>query len=136
MQRLLMGEVGSGKTVVALYAMLRAIEAGHQAALMAPTETLAEQHFRTLESLLAARVAVPAALLTSATPRPGAASCSTRSPSGQPQLVVGTHALIEDAVEFSSLAVAVVDEQHRFGVRQRPRSTRRARAAGCRTSFT
>ena len=118
MQRLLMGEVGSGKTVLALYAMLRAIEAGHQAALMAPTETLAEQHFRTLETLLASEAA-PATLLTSATPPPSAASCSTRSPSGQPQLVVGTHALIEDAVEFASLAVAVVDEQHRFGVRQR-----------------
>ena len=69
MQRLLMGEVGSGKTVVALYAMLRALEAGHQAALMAPTETLAEQHFRTLETLLAAEPA-PVALLTSATPKP------------------------------------------------------------------
>jgi ATP-dependent DNA helicase RecG len=118
MQRLLMGEVGSGKTVVALYAMLRAIEAGHQAALMAPTETLAEQHFRTLETLLA-NDPVPATLLTSATPPAGRRELLDSLAGGQPQLVVGTHALIEDAVEFSSLAVAVIDEQHRFGVRQR-----------------
>jgi ATP-dependent DNA helicase RecG len=118
MQRLLMGEVGSGKTVVALYAMLRAIEAGHQAALMAPTETLAEQHFRTLETLLAGEP-VPATLLTSATPAARRRELLDSLAAGQPQLVVGTHALIEDAVEFSSLAVAVVDEQHRFGVRQR-----------------
>jgi ATP-dependent DNA helicase RecG len=118
MQRLLMGEVGSGKTVVALYAMLRAIEAGHQAALMAPTETLAEQHFRTLESLLA-NAPAPATLLTSATPAARRRDLLGSLAAGQPQLVVGTHALIEEAVEFSSLAVAVVDEQHRFGVRQR-----------------
>jgi ATP-dependent DNA helicase RecG len=118
MQRLLMGEVGSGKTVVALYAMLRAIEAGHQAALMAPTETLAEQHFQTLEKLLAADP-VPATLLTSATPPARRRELHPSLAAGQPQLVVGTHALIEETVEFSSLAVAVVDEQHRFGVRQR-----------------
>ncbi len=118
MQRLLMGEVGSGKTVLALYAMLRAIEAGHQAALMAPTETLAEQHFRTLESLRASE-ATTATLLTSANPPAERRELLDSLASGQPQLVVGTHALIEDAVEFSSLAVAVVDEQHRFGVRQR-----------------
>jgi ATP-dependent DNA helicase RecG len=118
MQRLLMGEVGSGKTVVALYAMLRTIEAGHQAAMMAPTETLAEQHFRTLETLLAAEP-VPATLLTSATPSARRRELLDSLAAGQPQLVVGTHALIEEAVEFSSLAVAVVDEQHRFGVRQR-----------------
>jgi ATP-dependent DNA helicase RecG len=118
MQRLLMGEVGSGKTVLCLYAMLRAIEAGHQAALMAPTETLAEQHFRTLETLLA-REPMPATLLTSATPQARRQELHDSLAAGQPQLVVGTHALIEEAVEFSSLAVAVVDEQHRFGVRQR-----------------
>ena len=118
MQRLLMGEVGSGKTVVCVYAILRAIEAGHQAALMAPTETLAEQHFRTLKALLASE-SVPATLLTSATPTPRRRELLDSLAIGQPQLVVGTHALIEEAVEFSSLAVAVVDEQHRFGVRQR-----------------
>jgi ATP-dependent DNA helicase RecG len=118
MQRLLMGEVGSGKTVVCVHAMLRAIEAGHQAALMAPTETLAEQHFRTLETLLFAET-VPATLLTSATPQARRRELLDSLAAGQPQLVVGTHALIEEAVEFASLAVAVVDEQHRFGVRQR-----------------
>ncbi len=118
MQRLLMGEVGSGKTVLALYAMLRAIEAGHQAALMAPTETLAEQHFRTLEALGASEAA-RATLLTSATPPAERRELLESLASGRPQLVVGTHALIEDTVEFSSLLVAVVDEQHRFGVRQR-----------------
>jgi ATP-dependent DNA helicase RecG len=118
MQRLLMGEVGSGKTVVSLYALLRAIEAGHQSALMAPTETLAEQHFRTIETLLAA-APVPANLLTSATPPARRRELLGSLAGGQPQVVVGTHALIEEAVEFSSLAVAVVDEQHRFGVRQR-----------------
>jgi ATP-dependent DNA helicase RecG len=118
MQRLLMGEVGSGKTVCALYAMLRALEAGHQAALMAPTETLAEQHFGTIESLLGAEPA-PATLLTSATSATGRRTLLDSLAGGQPQLVVGTHALIEGTVEFGSLAVAVVDEQHRFGVRQR-----------------
>ena len=118
MQRLLMGEVGSGKTVIALFAMLRALEAGHQAALMAPTETLAEQHFRTLETLLAS-APVPTALLTSATSGPRRSELLESLASGQPLIVVGTHALIQQAVEFSSLAVAVVDEQHRFGVRQR-----------------
>ncbi len=118
MQRLLMGEVGSGKTVCALYAMLRAVEAGHQAALMAPTETLAEQHFGTLETLLSSDPA-PATLLTSATPGKRRRELLAALAGGQPQLVVGTHALIEESVEFSSLAVAVVDEQHRFGVRQR-----------------
>ena len=118
MQRLLMGEVGSGKTVIALYAMLSAIEAGHQAALMAPTETLAEQHFRTLETLLKGECA-PAGLLTSATPPARRRELLDSLAAGEPQLLVGTHALIEETVEFSSLAVAVVDEQHRFGVRQR-----------------
>jgi ATP-dependent DNA helicase RecG len=120
MQRLLMGEVGSGKTVVAVYAMLRALEAGHQAALMAPTETLAEQHFRTLESLLTGTgEPVPPALLTSATPAPRRTQLLRSLAAGRPAIVVGTHALIEETVEFGSLAVAVVDEQHRFGVRQR-----------------
>jgi ATP-dependent DNA helicase RecG len=118
MQRLLMGEVGSGKTVIALYAMLRAVEAGHQAALMAPTETLAEQHFRTLQTLLAGEAA-PASLLTSASSPARRRELLDSLAGGEPQIVVGTHALIEGVVEFASLAVAVVDEQHRFGVRQR-----------------
>jgi ATP-dependent DNA helicase RecG len=118
MQRLLMGEVGSGKTVCALYAMLRAREAGHQAALMAPTETLAEQHATTLDRLLA-NDPTPFALLTSATPAKRRREALDRLRSGELGLVVGTHALIEPDVDFMSLAVCVVDEQHRFGVRQR-----------------
>ena len=105
MQRLLMGEVGSGKTVVALYSMLRAIEAGHQAALMAPTETLAEQHFATLKTLLA-QEGTAATLLTSATPPAKRRELLDSLAAGEPQLVVGTHALIESVVEFSSLAAS------------------------------
>ena len=108
MQRLLQGDVGSGKTVVALYALLRAVEAGHQGALMAPTETLAEQHFLTIEGYCRA-LGVPCALL----------SGSVRSEVPNIGVVVGTHALIQEGVDLSNLAVAVVDEQHRFGVEQR-----------------
>jgi ATP-dependent DNA helicase RecG len=118
MQRLLMGEVGSGKTIVCLYAMLRALENGAQAALMAPTETLAEQHAITLDRLLAAE-AIPFALLTGATPPARRREALDQLASGELGLVVGTHALIEPDVHFARLAVCVVDEQHRFGVRQR-----------------
>jgi ATP-dependent DNA helicase RecG len=117
MQRLLMGEVGSGKTVCAVFAMLRAVEAGHQAALMAPTETLAEQHAATLDRLLSAELSF--ALLTGSTPDARRRETLGRLRTGELGLVVGTHALIEPDVEFSSLALCVVDEQHRFGVRQR-----------------
>jgi ATP-dependent DNA helicase RecG len=118
MQRLLMGEVGSGKTVVALYALLRAVEHGYQAALMAPTETLAEQHFATIQSLMPGE-AVPVGLLTGSTPARRAADIRGKLSSGELSLVVGTHALIEAAVTFARLGVVVVDEQHRFGVSQR-----------------
>jgi ATP-dependent DNA helicase RecG len=117
MQRLLMGEVGSGKTVVALGAMLRAVENGAQAALMAPTETLAEQHLATLDRLLGGLV--PIALLTGSTPAARRREILGRLSTGELQLIVGTHALIEPAVEFRELALCVIDEQHRFGVRQR-----------------
>jgi ATP-dependent DNA helicase RecG len=118
MQRLLMGEVGSGKTVVALFAMLRAVEHGRQAALMAPTETLAEQHFATLQRLIGAEP-VASALLSGSTPARRRRDILGKLASGECSLIVGTHALIEPDVHFSSLAVAVIDEQHRFGVRQR-----------------
>jgi len=120
MNRLLQGDVGSGKTVVAAYAMLVAIANGHQAALMAPTEILAEQHFHTLESLLAgSRVRTLLHL-------GGAAAAERRRrigaiASGEVDLVVGTHALIQRDVEFAHLGIAVVDEQHKFGVLQRAR---------------
>src|SRR5437667_12445360 len=112
MQRLLQGDVGSGKTVVALYALLRAVEQGRQGALMAPTETLAEQHFLTIEELCR-ELGVTCALLTSSSPK------RERDLAPTADVVVGTHALIQEGVELRDLAVAVVDEQHRFGVEQR-----------------
>ncbi|MHB8533606.1 MAG: ATP-dependent DNA helicase RecG [Solirubrobacteraceae bacterium] len=130
MQRLLMGEVGSGKTVVALHAMLRAVEHGHQAALMAPTETLAEQHFATIQSLLGGEN-VTAALLTGSTPARRRADAVSKLASGELSLVIGTHALIAPDIRFASLALAVIDEQHRFGVRQREAlGAQRERGAG------
>jgi ATP-dependent DNA helicase RecG len=125
MQRLLMGEVGSGKTVVALHAMLRAVEHGAQAALMAPTETLAEQHFATLQRLMPGEL-VQAALLTGSTSAGRRSDLLGKLASGELKLLVGTHALIETGVEFDRLAVAVVDEQHRFGVNQRRALDRKA----------
>jgi ATP-dependent DNA helicase RecG len=122
MQRLLMGEVGSGKTVVALYAMLQAVGHGMQAALMAPTETLAEQHFATIQALLGGGVGgalISTALLTGSTPAGRRRDILGKLSSGELSLIVGTHALIEPDVQFDALAVAVIDEQHRFGVRQR-----------------
>jgi ATP-dependent DNA helicase RecG len=118
MQRLLMGEVGSGKTAVALHAMLRAVEHGCQAALMAPTETLAEQHFATIGRLMGAEP-VPSALLTGSTSARRRTDTLGKLASGELSLIVGTHALIEPSVRFRALAVVVIDEQHRFGVRQR-----------------
>ncbi len=115
MQRLLQGDVGSGKTVVALYALLRAVENGRQGALMAPTETLAEQHFLTVEPLCA-QLGVRCVLLTGSS---GAKKVREELANGAAQIAVGTHALIQRDVEFADLAVAVVDEQHRFGVEQR-----------------
>jgi ATP-dependent DNA helicase RecG len=112
MQRLLQGDVGSGKTVVALYALLRAVENGRQGALMAPTETLAEQHFATIADLCL-ELGVGCALLTSSSRK------REREAALGADVVVGTHALIQEGFELRDLAVAVVDEQHRFGVEQR-----------------
>jgi ATP-dependent DNA helicase RecG len=118
MQRLLQGDVGSGKTVVALYALLRAVENGRQGALMAPTETLAEQHFLTIEGICG-ELGVRCVLLTSALRGREHAAARAAMASGDAHLAVGTHALIQEEVSFHDLAVAVVDEQHRFGVEQR-----------------
>jgi len=125
MSRLLMGEVGSGKTVVALHAMLRAVECGAQAMLMAPTETLAAQHHRTVERLLDG-MPIPFALLTGSTTTARRREILDRLGSGELPILVGTHALLEDDVEAPSLAICVVDEQHRFGVRQRERLAARS----------
>lgn len=118
MNRLIQGDVGSGKTVVAALAMLRCALAGHQAVLMAPTTVLAIQHQQTLSRLLEAS-GEPVALLTGATPAAQRRQILSRLASGEIKLLVGTHALIEDRVIFHRLALAVTDEQHRFGVRQR-----------------
>ncbi|MDH4339296.1 MAG: ATP-dependent DNA helicase RecG [Thermoleophilia bacterium] len=118
MQRLLQGDVGSGKTVVALYALLRAVELGRQGALMAPTETLAEQHFLTIDELCAP-LGVRVVLLTSSLRAREHSAARQLISSGDAHVVVGTHALIQKEVEFRDLSVAVVDEQHRFGVGQR-----------------
>jgi ATP-dependent DNA helicase RecG len=113
--------------VVALYALLRAVEHGYQGAFMAPTETLAEQHFATIQSLMPGSV-VAQGLLTGSTPGRRRADLLGKLASGELSLIVGTHALIEESVRFSRLGVAVVDEQHRFGVRQR--AALDAKAAG------
>jgi ATP-dependent DNA helicase RecG len=118
MERLLQGDVGSGKTVVALYALLRAVESGHQGALMAPTETLAEQHFLTLDPWCG-ELGVRLVLLTSSLPAREHAAARQAIAAGEAQIAVGTHALIQEELSFADLAVAVVDEQHRFGVEQR-----------------
>ena len=118
MHRLLMGDVGSGKTVVALFAMLLAVENDRQAALMAPTELLAEQHGRTLQQLLAPLGIVPDLLLGKLSAGEKKA-VRQRIASGEARLVVGTHALIEETTTFRRLGLVVIDEQHRFGVEQR-----------------
>jgi len=118
MQRLLQGDVGSGKTVVAALAMLRAVEAGYQAALMAPTEILAEQHYRKLAAWLAP-LGFEVAWLSGSQKKKDKNATLAKVGAGETVLVVGTHALIEEGVEFARLGLAIVDEQHRFGVRQR-----------------
>jgi ATP-dependent DNA helicase RecG len=118
MHRLLMGDVGTGKTVVALFAMLLALENDFQAALMAPTELLAEQHAATLETLLAPLQLKPELLLGRQTPAEKTA-IRKRLASGQARLAVGTHALMQEGVSFQRLGLVVIDEQHRFGVEQR-----------------
>ncbi|MCA3264592.1 MAG: ATP-dependent DNA helicase RecG [Azospirillum sp.] len=118
MQRLLQGDVGSGKTVVAFLAMLNAIEAGHQAALMAPTEILARQHFETIRPLAEA-AGIEVAVLTGRDKGKTKQATLDGLASGAIAAVVGTHALFEESVEFRELGLAVIDEQHRFGVHQR-----------------
>ncbi|HEX9771513.1 MAG TPA: ATP-dependent DNA helicase RecG [Kiloniellales bacterium] len=128
MLRLLQGDVGSGKTVVAVMAMLTAVEAGGQAVLMAPTEILARQHFATLEPLAAA-AGVGVEILTAREKGRARADIRERLASGESGLAVGTHALFQEEVAFRDLALAVIDEQHRFGVHQRLTLTGKGRAA-------
>ena len=129
MNRLLQGDVGSGKTVVALAAALRAIAAGYQAAIMAPTEILAEQHFQTITAI-AAPLGVPHGLITSSVKGADRSAFLGALKAGGLKLAVGTHALIQEGVEFSNLGLVVVDEQHRFGVLQRAAMRGKAQADG------
>jgi len=118
MNRLIQGDVGSGKTVVALLACLYVIECGYQAAIMAPTEVLVEQHYLNLHRMVEP-LEVPIALLTSSIKGSEKEDLYHRIKSGDIQLVIGTHAVIEEAVEFNRLGLAIIDEQHKFGVIQR-----------------
>jgi ATP-dependent DNA helicase RecG len=118
MLRLLQGDVGSGKTAVAAYALAAAARSGRQGALLAPTDLLARQHLATVAALLDG-VGVPVTLLTGSLSAEGRRNALEQIRSGQAQAVVGTHALIQEAVEFADLAMVVIDEQHRFGVEQR-----------------
>ncbi|GAA4734896.1 ATP-dependent DNA helicase RecG [Isoptericola chiayiensis] len=139
MQRLLQGEVGSGKTVVALRAMLQVIDAGGQAALLAPTEVLAAQHARTLRAMLGplaqggllggAAHGTRVALLTGSQNAASRKEALLDAASGEAGIVVGTHALLGDQVQFADLGLVVVDEQHRFGVEQRGALRAKARVA-------
>ncbi len=136
MNRLLQGEVGSGKTLVALRAMLRVVDSGGQAALLAPTEVLAQQHLRSITAMLGDLAAggmlgghpdaTTVALLTGSMPRAARAEALLRAASGEAGLVIGTHALLQEHVQFADLGLVVVDEQHRFGVEQRAALTDKA----------
>jgi ATP-dependent DNA helicase RecG len=118
MNRLLQGDVGSGKTLVALMSMLIAIDNGYQTALMAPTEILAMQHYKTITKMLG-DMPVKVALLTGSTKAAQRKSLHNELQTGETDILIGTHALIEDAVQFNNLGFVVIDEQHRFGVAQR-----------------
>lgn len=124
MNRLLQGDVGSGKTVVALMIMLLAIDNGYQACIMAPTEILAQQHYYSIKDLLGDDF-VSVEILTGSTPKKARRGLHERLESGELNIIVGTHALIEDAVQFRNLGLVVIDEQHRFGVEQRARLWRK-----------
>lgn len=120
MNRLVQGDVGSGKTIVAVMSMLLALDNGHQACMMAPTEILAQQHYKGITRLLSA-MGIPVALLTGSIKGKERKEILKGLEAGTIKIAVGTHALIEDAVKFQNLGLAVIDEQHRFGVGQRAR---------------
>lgn len=124
MNRLLQGDVGSGKTVVAFMTMLIALDNGYQAAIMAPTEILATQHYETIKTM-ADPLGVKVSLLTGSTRKRERERIHAQLESGELQILIGTHALIEDTVQFHNLGLAVIDEQHRFGVAQRARLWRK-----------
>jgi ATP-dependent DNA helicase RecG len=120
MNRLVQGDVGSGKTVVAIYALLAAVDSGYQASMMAPTEILAMQHYETIKEYLSmAGIHVNVAFLSGSTRAKDKKIILEKLKSGEIDIIVGTHALIEDNVEFKNIGLVITDEQHRFGVRQR-----------------
>lgn len=119
MNRLLQGDVGSGKTMVALLCTLLAKDNGYQSCLMAPTEILAQQHYQTFSTMLRDQQSVRVALLTGSTPRKQRETIHAALLSGEIDVLIGTHALLEDVVQFGNLGLVIVDEQHRFGVAQR-----------------
>jgi ATP-dependent DNA helicase RecG len=125
MNRLLQGDVGSGKTIVALLSMLIAIDNGYQCTLMAPTEILAQQHFKTMSRLLE-DLPVQVALLTGSTSTKDRKKILKGLAEGEIAIVIGTHAIIEDPVQFKNLGFVVIDEQHRFGVEQRAKLWKKA----------
>jgi len=118
MNRLLQGDVGSGKTIVAVLIMLLAADNGYQSCLMAPTEILAQQHFKTINSLLE-KINVPVKLLTGSTKASERKIIIKELKTGTLKILIGTHAVIEDVVQFNNLGLVIIDEQHRFGVAQR-----------------
>lgn len=120
MNRLIQGDVGSGKTLIAVLAMLMAVDNGHQACLMAPTEILAQQHFQSLTALLA-DLPLRIELLTGSTKKKQRSEIHENLQNGNIHILIGTHALLEDVVQFDNLGLCVIDEQHRFGVAQRAR---------------
>ncbi|MCD8394836.1 MAG: ATP-dependent DNA helicase RecG [Bacteroidales bacterium] len=128
MNRLVQGDVGSGKTMVALLTMLIAVDNGYQAALMAPTEILAQQHFDSLRQMLAP-IGVNVRLLTGSTRKKQRDEIHAQLQDGSLHILVGTHALIEDNVQFARLGMAVIDEQHRFGVAQRAKMWKKSQIA-------
>ena len=118
MNRLLQGDVGSGKTVVAAISLYAAVTAGFQGALMVPTEILAEQHFNSLQAMFK-NIDVNLALLTGSTKRKERQAILEGMANGTVQIIIGTHALIQDDINFKKLGLVITDEQHRFGVEQR-----------------
>jgi ATP-dependent DNA helicase RecG len=134
MMRLIQGDVGCGKTVIAAAAAARAVGSGGQSALMAPTELLAEQHWRTLDAWFRP-LGVTVALLSGSQPARTRRSAIAAVASGEVHIAVGTHALFQEGVTFQRLALVIVDEQHRFGVQQRMQLKEKAGTASrCRTS--
>ncbi|MFZ1262748.1 MAG: ATP-dependent DNA helicase RecG [Chitinophagaceae bacterium] len=126
MNRLLQGDVGSGKTIVAVLVMLLAIDNDYQACLMAPTEILAQQHYKTISSLLE-KTGVPVKLLTGSTKAAERKKILKELEEGHVKILIGTHAIIEDVVKFNNLGIVIIDEQHRFGVAQRAKLWEKAR---------